>query len=81
MIIHIEGRNLPGATCRPSLGAGPYENVHVGIGDRDASFELFRGDAKAADWEVEVRVVSLPDAGYDFRGPLVRGHAGIATST
>lgn len=76
MIIRIEGRNLPGANCNPSPGAGPYENVHVGIGDRDASFELFRGDAKAANWEVEVRVVSVPDGAYDFRGPLVRGPRG-----
>lgn len=76
MIIRIEGWNLPGANCSPSPDAGPHENVHVGIGDRDASFELFRGDARAALWEVAVRVVSISDGAYDFRGPLVRGTRG-----
>lgn len=76
VIIRIEGRNLPGASCSPSLGAGPYENVHVGIGDREAPSELVRGDARAASWEVQVRAVSLPDGAYDFRGALVRGARG-----
>ena len=50
--------------------------VHVGIGDRDASTELFCGDSPAANWEVEVRTVATPDGGCDFRGPLVRGKRG-----
>jgi hypothetical protein len=77
MVIRVEGRNLPGARCNPSPGAGPYENIHVGPGRRFAAIDLVRGDAPSASWRFDVRMVAAgPDGEIDFRGPLVDGKRG-----
>lgn len=76
MLIRVHGRNLPGATCNPSPGAGPYENIHVGPGRRFVAIDLVRGDAASASWRFDVRVVAGADGDIDFRGPLVDGKRG-----
>jgi hypothetical protein len=76
VVIQVNGSNLPGAQCSPAPDAGPYENVHVGIGSRDAPVELFRGDAPSAAWRLEVQPAVEPDGSVDFRGPMVMGRRG-----
>lgn len=76
MVIQVDGRNLPGARCDPAPGGVAYENVHVGIGSRDAPVGLFRGDAPLATWRFEVRPAIAADGSLDFRGPMVRGRRG-----
>jgi len=78
MVIQLNGHDLPGASCNPAAPEHPepYENVHVGIGSRGAAVELVRGDAPAATWRIEVRVVRERDGSIDFRGPLVDGRRG-----
>lgn len=76
MVIQVNGRNLPGAQCSPAPDAGPHDNVHVGIGSRDAPVELFRGDAPSASWRFDVQPAVQPDGSVDYRGPMVMGRRG-----
>jgi len=77
VVIQLNGRNLPGATCNPAPDhPGPYENIHIGIGSRGHAVELFRGDAPSTVWRFDVRVVDIPEGSLDFRGPLVEGTRG-----
>jgi hypothetical protein len=76
MIIEIEGRNLPGRSCRPGPGGEQYDNVHVGPGSRGEAIDLVPGDAASARWRVEVRPVRTDGGRLDFRGPLVDGKRG-----
>jgi hypothetical protein len=64
--IVLEGSRLPGSTC------GSYRQVHVGLQVGGQPQDLVPGDAAAASWTTEVRVVHAP-GGPDFRGPAVHG--------
>lgn len=76
MVIQVDGRNLPGLRCHPGPSAVEYENIHVGIGQRFGSDQLVRGDAPSASWRFHVRVISVGESSFDFRGPLVSGRRG-----
>lgn len=76
MVIQVDGRNLPGLRCNPGPDAVLYENIHVGIGPRFGSDQLFRGDAPSASWRFDVRVIPVDDGSFDFRGALVSGKRG-----
>jgi Family of unknown function (DUF5990) len=67
--IVITGRRLPGRQC------GPYANVHVGLQVGSRPDGLVPGDAPAAQWEADVRVVEV-DGVRDFHGPAVHGRRG-----
>lgn len=69
MRIVINGHHLPGREC------GRYRNVHVGLQVGSRPEGLVPGDAPAARWATEVRVVSLEDE-RDFCGPAVHGRRG-----
>jgi hypothetical protein len=74
--IRIEGRDLPGRTCRPGPGLN-YQNVHVGVqrrGNRDDLLGLLPGDSAAADWTLECTVAPTA-SGLDIRGPPRAGPA------
>jgi hypothetical protein len=75
MKITIVGRNLPGRTFCNEHG-DTYENVHVGVQEGREPVGLVAGDANSARWDVDVRVVTGPDGGVDFRGPVVQGKRG-----
>ena len=78
VLLQLNGRDLPGASCGPAARGhpGPYLNVHVGIGPRGQVAELVRGDRPAATWRIDVRVIAGAGGGFDFRGPLVEGRRG-----
>jgi uncharacterized protein DUF5990 len=76
VVIQIDGRNLPGIRCNPGPNTGVYENIHVGVGPLAKPNELFRGDATATSWRVDVRVVRVSDSSLDYRGPMVSGKRG-----
>jgi hypothetical protein len=67
--IVIRGHQLPGRQC------GSHTNVYVGLQVGSRAEGLVAGDALAAEWEAEVRVVEQ-DLGRDFRGPAVHGKRG-----
>jgi uncharacterized protein DUF5990 len=69
MRIVIKGHALPGRRC------GPYDNVHVGLQVGSRPEGLVPGDASAAEWSTDVRVICHDD-GRDFRGPAVHGKRG-----
>lgn len=76
MVIQVDGNNLPGLRCNPGPDAVPNENIHVGIGQRFGSDQLFPGDAPSASWRFDVRVIPIGDDSFDFRGALVSGKRG-----
>ena len=77
MVIQVNGRNLPGASCRPAPDHSErYENVHASVGSWKAPVGLIRGDAARATWRLEVRPIELPAGSIDFRGPMVEGRRG-----
>jgi hypothetical protein len=77
VVVQVNGRNLPGASCGPPPGSlEPYTNVHVSLGPWGAPQGLVRGDAPSATWRVEVRPVELADGTIDLRGPTVSGRRG-----
>src|SRR5262249_43195876 len=74
MEIVIHGHNLPGRDFR---NAGvPIHNVHVGLQVRREPTDLVRGDAKSAEWHLDVRVEVADDGTFDFKGPAVQGTKG-----
>lgn len=75
MRITIEGRNLPGRSFCTADG-DEYGNVYVGVQEGREPAGLVAGDATSATWELDVRVVTDPDGGLDFRGPAVHGRRG-----
>ena len=88
-VIVIEGSDLPGRSCRPDPTGHGHFNVHAGLVTHATSAGgvgvvphrpwtvtgLVPGDAPAARWELEVRVVFAED-GIDLRGPAVEGQRG-----
>ena len=76
MVIEVDGSNLPGRSCNPGPDTGRFENIHVGIGRRDHSVELFPGDAPSASWQFQVEAKRAANGSIDFRGPLVSGRRG-----
>lgn len=76
MVIQVDGNNLPGLRCNPGPQAVPNENIHVGIGQRFGSAQLFPGDAPSASWRFDVRVIPIGEDSFDFRGALVSGKRG-----
>ena len=75
MRVVIEGFELPGRTfCDPD--GRPLDDVRVGIQVGKEPHGLVRGDATAALWEIDVRVVIGSDASLDFRGAAVHGKRG-----
>lgn len=76
MVVEIRGRNLPGRTCSPGPGTGPYENVHVGPGVGQTPTELVPGDAPSATWRIDVRLKRGADGSVDFGGRFVHGRRG-----
>ncbi len=88
MRVVIEGFDLPGIRCDPGPEGRFYENIHVGLAVRGVNApglavdgrpwkvtELFRGDADAARWAMDVVVKGDVDK-PDFGGPFVRGAKG-----
>ena len=77
--IRIEATNLPGRSCgRSPDQPGGYQNVHVGVqrrGKWDELLGLVPGDAPAAAWTLECRVMRAP-AGVDVAGPYLQGPPG-----
>ncbi|MGH8861496.1 MAG: DUF5990 family protein [Jatrophihabitantaceae bacterium] len=69
MRVVINGHKLPGRDC------GGYRDVHVGLQVGSRPDGLVPGDAAAARWEADVRVVGNDDE-RDFRGPAVHGKRG-----
>lgn len=61
-IIHIVGRELPGATW------DGRHNIHVGVQRRSEVVELVRADSPRVEFDVPVDVVD-----GDYRGPFVHG--------
>jgi len=61
----IRGHDLPGASY------GEHARIAVGLQVRDEPVGLVAGDAPAARWETEVRLVD-----GDARGPAVHGRRG-----
>ncbi|HEX2381433.1 MAG TPA: DUF5990 family protein [Acidimicrobiales bacterium] len=74
MRITIRGHNLPGR--RFCEGENARDNVHVGLQERREPVGLMRADAKAATWDVDVKIVTIDDGQLDFRGPVVQGKRG-----
>ena len=74
MRITIQGRNLPGRRFRSE--GELLDNVHVAVQERTDPVGLVRGDADAASWPLELRIVVDADGGLDFRGPAVHGKRG-----
>ena len=74
MEVVIRGRDLPGRTFRHA--AVPVHGVHVGVQVRSEASDLVPGDAPAAEWRLDVRVVVDDDGGFDFCGPAVHGGRG-----
>jgi Family of unknown function (DUF5990) len=73
MRVAITGVNPPGRTfCRPD--GSLMENVHVGVQVRRDPAHLVPADAREANWELDVEIVSRD--GRDFRGPAVQGKRG-----
>jgi Family of unknown function (DUF5990) len=70
----IRGHNLPGR--RFCEGDDQRDNVHVGVQERRDPMGLVPGDAKAATWDVDVKVLHTDEGGLDFRGPAVQGKRG-----
>lgn len=68
--VAIRGHNLPGRRWEEST------NVHVGLQEGRDPVGLVAGDAEAASWDLDVRVVVDADGGLDFRGPAVHGKRG-----
>ena len=76
MLIRIEGHHLPGASCGP----GPdypdgHPNIHVAVQRRNKPGELWglvRGDAVAAQWELECTATQRA-SGVDLTGPFLQG--------
>jgi hypothetical protein len=79
VLIRLEGRDLPGATCGPGPAyPGGHPNIHVAVQRRNKPAELWglvRGDAAIATWELECTAVDGP-AGVDLKGPFVQGRPG-----
>jgi hypothetical protein len=71
----IVGHHLPGRTCPQPHGA-VLTNVHVAVQERSEAIGQVAGDAPAARWELDVDVVTGPEGGLDFRGPVVHGKRG-----
>src|SRR5262249_22093574 len=69
MDVRIIGTDLPGRTW------SCYEDVHVGVQERQMAVDLVPGDASRAVWDFPVKVVAA-DGGIDFRGPHVDGKRG-----
>jgi hypothetical protein len=65
----IRGHDLPGRRC------GSHDEVHVGLQVGRSPEGLVPGDAPAAEWVTDVRVLDTDD-GRDFRGPAVQGRRG-----
>jgi hypothetical protein len=73
MRLIILGHELPGATF---VSDGVLlTNVHVAAQVDKDPVGLVRGDADAARWELDVRVV-VDDGGVDLRGAAVHGKKG-----
>jgi hypothetical protein len=71
--ISIDGHDLPG---RRFVSDGvPLDNVHVALQVGRHPAEPVPGDAAAAHWDVDVRVV-VDELGIDLRGPVVQGRRG-----
>ncbi|HZZ97650.1 MAG TPA: DUF5990 family protein, partial [Jatrophihabitantaceae bacterium] len=69
MRIVIRGHHLPGRRC------GTYDNVHVALQVGSRPEGLVAGDAPAAEWITEVRVIEQDDE-RDYGGPAVHGRRG-----
>lgn len=69
MRLVIRGHHLPGRRC------GSYDDIHVALQVGRAPEGLVPGDAPAAQWVTDVRVVRTED-GSDYRGPAVQGRRG-----
>ena len=69
MIVRISSTDLPGSRC------GPYRNVCVGLQRGREPDQLVAADSASATFMTEVDVIETA-AGYDFRGPHVRGKPG-----
>lgn len=76
MFVRIEGTDLPGRRCGPNPDGAWYENVHVGIRNRQDATELVAGDAPTAAWEVEITTRITDENTIDFGGPYVHGKPG-----
>ena len=75
MRVVIDGFDLPGRTfC--DLDGHPLNDVRVGVQVGQEPHDLVPGDAMAARWELDVRVIAGSDASVDFRGPAVHGKRG-----
>jgi Family of unknown function (DUF5990) len=74
--IRIEGSDLPGSSCDPSLDVpGGYHGVHVGVqrrNKRDELLGLVAGDAASATWTLDYTVTRTPGA-TDVKGPYIQG--------
>jgi hypothetical protein len=77
--ICIEASDLPGNSCGPSPDRPDgYRNIYVGVqrrNRRDELLGLVPGDAPAAAWTLDCKIVPSP-AGPDIQGPYVQGAAG-----
>jgi hypothetical protein len=77
--IRIEGRDLPGRSCRPGPDAElSYQNVHVGLqrrNRRDDLLGLVPGDSLSATWTVDC-TAELSSDGVDLKGPYIQGPPG-----
>lgn len=69
MIVRILSSDLPGSRC------GPYRDVCVGLQRGREPDQLIPADSASATFTTEVDVIDTA-AGYDFRGPHVRGKRG-----
>jgi Family of unknown function (DUF5990) len=83
MQIRIEGTDLPGRSCGPSVDAPDgYRNIHVGVqrrGKRDELLGLTPGDAPAATWTIECQLSGDTDPNglaADVKGPYIQGPPG-----
>ena len=71
MLIRIEGRDLPGRSCRPSPDFPGYDNIHVGVQRRAnprEHLDLQPGDAPSVVWTFDATV-----DGADVRGAYIQG--------
>jgi hypothetical protein len=77
--IRIDGYDLPGSSCGPSLDEpGGYHRIEVGVQRRNKPTEWLgrvRGDAASATWTLDCDVVETA-TGVDLKGPYIQGSSG-----